>query len=333
MCRLLVLHEQWRAARFGTLALLALFSGCAGKDGGADPPRGEWFGLAPMPGGARQETAVVALDGEVVVLGGIDGDLQVVATVETYDPSTDTWDTLPDLPNAMHHANAAVANGKIVIAGFLTTLDFLADDRVYVYTPGGSWIPKTTMPNGTGRGASGVAVIDDKVYVVGGLREGAAVAHASVYDLSDDAWTELADLPEARDHLGAAAIDGVVYAVGGRNGTIESHVARLDRLFPDGGWATLEPMPTSRGGIAVAAFDGLLFVFGGEGNADHESGVFDQVEAYDPADDAWETFVPMQTRRHGTGAAVVGSSRIYVPGGADEEALSAVDVNEAFEPF
>jgi N-acetylneuraminic acid mutarotase len=83
--------------------------------------------------------------------------------------------------------------------------------------------------------------------------------------------------------------------------------------------------------VAGVVLDGKLYVFGGEGNAAEESGVFAEAEVYDPATDAWEVLTPMATPRHGTGAAAL-DGVIYVPAGATEQALGAVDTNDAFHP-
>jgi hypothetical protein len=49
---------------------------------------------------------------------------------------------------------------------------------------------------------------------------------------------------------------------------------------------------------------------GGEGT----ERVYGQNEGYDPETDAWESYAPMLTPRHGLGAAVVGDA-IHVAGG------------------
>jgi N-acetylneuraminic acid mutarotase len=60
---------------------------------------------------------------------------------------------------------------------------------------------------------------------------------------------------------------------------------------------------------------GRLYDFGGEGNVAHPSGVFPQIEAYDPTTDTWAALPDMEGPRHGFGAAALGDS-IYLPGGA-----------------
>lgn len=317
--------------------------GCSGggdDDGGPTPTPtpdlpGEWTAAAALPGGARQETAVVALGGKVYVLGGFDGGLAVVSDVEVFDPALGTWSTAQPLPVAMHHANAAVADGKIWVLGYLSGFDFAVHGEVYSYDPGADeWTARMAMPLGTERGASSVAADGNQIYVAGGLRDGGAVADFSVFSATTGTggtWTGLVDLPAARDHGAAGAIGGIFYAAGGRSADIGSHVPDLLAWDPatPASWSVKTPMPTSRGGIAAAVMGAKLYVFGGEGNAATTTAVFAESESYDPLTDTWTSLQPMLTPRHGTGAATVGD-RIWVPGGADEDAFAAVDTNESF---
>jgi N-acetylneuraminic acid mutarotase len=295
-------------------------------------PTGTWTGLAPLPAGPRQETGVAALGSEVFVVGGFNAGSTIVATVEAYDATDDTWRTTAPVPVAMHHANTAALGGKLYVVGFLTGAGFAADGRVYEYDPGAdSWTPKASMPAGTERGASGVAVVGTKIYVAGGFRAGVAVDDFSAYDTATNTWQTLPDVPSARDHLVAGAIDGIVIAAGGRNGTITGHFARVDAYDPLAGtWTPRAPMPTSRGGAAGAVSGGRLYVIGGEGSGSG-SGVFAQAEVYHAASGYWTTLTPMVTPRHGTGAAVVGSA-IIVPGGATVQGFGAVATNEGLSP-
>lgn len=286
-----------------------------------------WRELSPLAAGPRQETAVVALAGEVWVIGGFDARGRITAVIEIYDPATDRWRTGPSLPLLMHHVNAAAVDGKLYVLGFLVA-GFAADGRSFVYDPAvDAWTELSAMPSARRRGASGVAVDGGLIYVFGGLR-GGAVADASVYDPASDRWSALPDMPRPADHLVAGAIDGVLYAAGGRSGGIAAHTARVDAFDIAGGaWSEVASMPTSRGGTAGAVQGGRLYVFGGEGNRALPTGVFASAEAYDPATDTWEVLPPMRTPRHGTGAAAVGDA-IYVPGGATTQAFGAVDTNE-----
>jgi N-acetylneuraminic acid mutarotase len=134
----------------------------------------------------------------------------------------------------------------------------------------------------------------------------------------------------ARDHLAAGVVNGRIFVAGGRDGRT-STMAVLEEYDPaTRTWTERAAMPTGRSGIAGAGLDGRFYVFGGEGNRSQPQGMFDNVEAYDPAQNAWTRLPPMATPRHGINAAVIGS-RIYLPGGATVEGFGVTPVNEAFE--
>lgn len=297
------------------------------------PPGAGWRTLAPLGLGARQEHPSVALDGEIYVLGGFDGTARIVDSVEAYDPVRDTWrsDVAP-LPVTLHHANAAVVDGRIYVAGFLRDLGFEPDGRVFEYDPDDDrWRERRPMPAGTERGASAVAVIDGRIFVVGGLR-GASVATFSAYDPVADEWESLPDLPLALDHLAAGAVDGVLYALGGRNATLVSGSASTFAYDPDAGeWTERADMPTARGGVIGAVVDDKIYVLGGEGNRTAPNGVYPNVEVYDPTTDSWELMSPMALPRHGVGAAAF-EGRIYVPGGATSQGFGATATVDVVTP-
>lgn len=292
---------------------------------------GRWEERAPLALGPRQETAVVALRGEVVVLGGVDDRGATLAVVEAYQPDTDRWRRLADLPVALHHANAGVVDDTLVVAGFLLGAGFTPDGRVFRYDADrDTWTTGTSMPSGTERGAAGCAVVGDHLYVIGGLQAG-SVATMSRYHVVDDAWEALGELPVALDHLGTYAVDERLWVIGGRTDGLRNHTARLLELDPQ----TLRlvertPMPTSRAGFAGAVVGDEVVVVGGEGAA-AGNGVFAVTEAYHPATDTWRPLLDLRTPRHGMGAATI-DGVLYVPGGADREGFAAVAVHERFAP-
>jgi N-acetylneuraminic acid mutarotase len=96
-------------------------------------------------------------------------------------------------------------------------------------------------------------------------------------------------------------------------------------------WQQKASMPTARGGTAAGVVGDKLYVVGGEGNPADASGVFPQVEEYDPATDQWTSLGDMLTPRHGMGAAGL-DGVLNVPGGATTQGLGAVATAEIFVP-
>jgi hypothetical protein len=276
----------------------------------------------------RQEHGVAALDGEIYVVGGYIP--QATDTVRAYDPATMMWRDAPDFPGALNHANVGSANDKLYVLGFFDGGDQTTANAASFAFDGSSWEEVEGLPAGTQRAAACVASLGDRIYLFGGRHEARSVALAAVYDAVGDAWTELPDMPVAREHCVAGAIGGKIYIAAGRADDITSVEASTLEFDPESpGYVQKQPIPTPRGGVAGAVLGGRLFVFGGEGNDDDPSGVFSNIESYDPVTDEWEAHPPMQVPRHGMGAAEVGG-RIYLPAGADREGGGAVDTVSVF---
>lgn len=82
-----------------------------------DVINGAWEPVAPMPIGTIDSAAVFAQNGRIYVLGGRTS-AGTIATVQVYNPATDSWTIDTDLPIAVHSAAAAVDSlSRIVIAG------------------------------------------------------------------------------------------------------------------------------------------------------------------------------------------------------------------------
>lgn len=310
-------------------------AGDVAPEADATPTDGWRWETGPTLPSIVQENAVVSAGDAIWVLGGFEN-LSLVDSVRVLPRGGSSWADGPSLPRPLHHLNAAVVDDTVFVLGALEGFGFSATGdawRLSTAEDSPAWEPVTPIPGARRRGSSGVAVVGTDVYVIGGFRNN-AVAEVDVFDAADPtapaAWRSVADLPGARDHGGAATIAGRVYYVGGRQRDISAVRGDLwvfDPAAPELGWVSLEPMPTPRGGIVVAAYSGLLVVAGGEGNPDVPSGVFAEVEAYDPVAERWQTLPEMKTPRHGTGA-IAFDGALWVPGGADVQAFGAAAVVE-----
>ncbi len=105
----------------------------------------------------------------------------------------------------------------------------------------------------TARFIPGSAVIDGKIYVIGGAPVAFGITAAvEEYDPATDTWTTRADMPTARQGVVAAAVDGIIYAIGGcevddrDSPTVEAYDPATDT------WTTKTDMPTARNVSAIA---------------------------------------------------------------------------------
>ena len=166
-------------------------------------------------------------------------------------------------------------------------------------------------------------VIDDKLYIVGGLGHGSN-GKLQIYDPQNNRWSRGPDLPFATGAASSAVIDGKIYVVGGIVGGATSNRGAV--FDPAAGtWDDIAPMPAGRNHAASATDGRRLFVFGGRGagsgNGNTVAIGFDDVQIYDPATNRWQSsstdtnIPPLPQKRGGTGRAVFFHGEFYVIGG------------------
>ena len=148
-----------------------------------DPATDTWTKKANMPT-ARGCVVSVAVDGKIYVIGGASEGSQswrVYSTVEVYDTVTDIWTKKANMPTARIDPAVSLVNGKIYVVGGTTDGTWPLNhtsSAVEVYDPStDTWVRQIDMP--TPRVGPSAGVVDGKIYVIGGWREG-NVLHSTV---------------------------------------------------------------------------------------------------------------------------------------------------------
>lgn len=177
---------------------------------------------------------------------------------------------------------------------------------------GTAWATETTLP-GDGLNAPAAAVLDGRIYLIGGFSTVTNVPTSGVrvYDVARRRWSEAAPLPAPRGGHAAVVLDGRIHVLGGGNSrsTIADHSAYDPAADA---WTERAPLPRAKGSLAVVAHGGRLYAIGGRSGP----GDFGEVDVYDPATDAWSVGPPIEPR--GTAGAVVYCGAIHVFGGESQ---------------
>jgi N-acetylneuraminic acid mutarotase len=179
--------------------------------------------------------------------------------------------------------------------------------------PAPGWILSAEMPNP--RGETAVAVVEGRVYVVGGYTGlGFETSGAvSVYDSGEGTWAGGPSLPEPRNHSAAAAHAGVVYVAGGASASGEV-TDSFWALTASGSWEDLGPMPSARSGHRVVESGGKLYVIGGIVGAATDIAIRDRVLIFDPGTHDWTSGAAMPAQRDHLSVVVV-DGEIWAIGG------------------
>lgn len=272
----------------------------------------------------RHENALAAVKGKLILMGG-----RGLKPVESFDPKTGKWTRLVETPLEMHHFQAVTYGDEVWVLGAFTGAypHETPIPNIYIFNPEkNKWRAGPEMPADRRRGAAGVFVHRNKIYMVCGIQDGhwdGHVAWFDEYDPKTNQWKKLPDAPHVRDHVQAVVVDNKVFVAGGRRSTarigqvlnlLEPAVDVYD--FKTNQWTTLpeqDNLPTVRAGNASVVLGDKVLVIGGESDA--QVPAHSEVEALNTKTLKWETLPALNTGRHGTGAVTV-NGKIYIVAGS-----------------
>jgi N-acetylneuraminic acid mutarotase len=179
------------------------------------------------------------------------------------------------------------------------------------------WTLAAPLP--ASRGETTTAVLEGRLYVIGGMAGivPQTSGEVAVYDLQADHWTFGPPLPDPRHHAAAVALGSGIYLSGGASGITDWTPERNLWRLTDEGWTDLAPMPEGRWGHRMVAVEDRLFVIGGGGAS---------VLIYDPAADAWSRGAPIPATRDHLAVAAAHGEIWAVGGRAGGELHERVDI-------
>ena len=109
---------------------------------------------------------------------------------------------------------AGVVRSKIMVAGGLSTRKGRNLNANEIYDPiADEWRAANPMP--TTRGGIAAAVIEDRMYVLGGGNPLRTFPNNEIYDIDSDLWSAGQPMTVGRHGLAAVAIGRRIYAIGG----------------------------------------------------------------------------------------------------------------------
>lgn len=274
---------------------------------------------------ARYEAAGAAVNGKLYVFGGyINEQIQATARVDVYNPASDKWTQLNDMPEVVTHAGQAVDGNFIYIAGgFVGNHPGLGSRRVWRYdTINDRWDAMPPLPQPRGGGA--LARVGSALHYFGGLTRAqtATINQAQhwVLDLSNIhlGWNSRAALPNARNHLSTAELNGKIYAIGGQDlwNELTGAKANVDVFDPaTNTWSAAAPLPVARSHTSASTFslNGKIYVVGG---ATNDFKTMRDVTVYDPTANSWTNMRSLSTARLTPVAGAIGKMLIVTTGSA-----------------
>ncbi len=301
----------------------------------------EWTEVADAPLTRFEGQSAVVRDKLYVFGGYTDGSVMPKSfEADVYDPASNTWERLPDMPRPITHAGTTAHGTNIYLAGGVVgskdpeQLEKIsATTEVWRFnTKTLEWSPMPPLPEP--RGAGALVALNDTLHFFGGTGLDRAQEVGDHWALSLDGsseWRPLAPLPNPRNHLAGLVVGGVIYAVGGQHGHNETLKTQRSVHAYDAAadsWYDVAPLPIGLGHISNSTFalGDKIMVVGGETTG---YGVFtNEVLVYDPASDAWANATPLPTAENSLVGGAIGND-VFIAGGSERSARTLKGVFSA----
>lgn len=247
-----------------------------------------WRVAIDMPPKERDRHAVAAIGSEAYACGGHGYGSAVYKYVDRYTGPTNSWTILPDMPLAVSTPAAAGVDGKLHVCGGQDN-DILSEQHIALDPDTESWSSKAKLMNPELNKHAATAV-EATLHVVGGADPRATAA----YRVYSDSWTAEGDLPAlttagslayGRKQLGAATVEGKVYAVGGyRSGGLRSY-SNLEFTPGASAWVRKNEVPQFRFNHATGVVDGKILIAAGQNGDDGAKTA--ETNKFDPLANTW----------------------------------------------
>ena len=305
---------------------------------------------------ARFAPAAVADGDYIYIIGGQDTARAALGSIERFDVRTGQSEEFARLKTGRFWHQAVVADGKIYVLGGVNgqlmhmrdtppSGDLLAGRRAGQNTPSQDQEMEAAnvleasveivdlatrqvsagvaMPDA--RAQFGSALIDGKIYVLGGRRLGARSAvrtnDVQIFDIKRGKWAKGAAMPVPGDMVATVVAPGVIVVAGGFDGDRPRHDVAVynpgDKL-----WRVLPPLHRDVSSHSLVFLGHHLFLFG-----DYRSP--SELVAYDLVTKRSEGFA-FNFQKAWNPAALVHENKIYVVGGrvpSDAESVDAKSVD------
>ena len=209
------------------------FTGYLGTVEAYDPGTNSWSSRSPMPT-PRFGAGVGVVDGIIYVVGGDSGNAPRTygtATVEAYDPATDSWTTRASMSIPRLAPGVAALGGLIYAVGgdSASPAGVGVVARVETLDPAGTrWVIQAPLE--VARSGIGLVDFNNDLYAVGGYTDRDAVGTVEVRDPITGHWRAKAPM-QAKWGFAVCATAEVIYAIGGQD-TLSNAVATVQAFRP-----------------------------------------------------------------------------------------------------
>jgi len=270
-----------------------------------------WKELASLPEGYNGGEAI-SLNNEIYFVAGRTETTRSVAYFYKFNPKTNKWTKLADVPKPATNFALATVNGKIYAIGG----DIFQDANREYNPETNSW--KLLKPMPTARQHINCGVYKNKIYIAGGLTSWKNITQKhEVYDVLSNSWTEKTAIPSLRNNATVVTVDSLIFVFGGAGTkeniwgdiwTVEKYNVNSDI------WVQKNDLPQLLFGPGVTVVNNEIIVLGGQTLIDGKEDASKKVFIYKAKSDQWIETTPLPIKNVFFGCTAIGN-KIYVIGG------------------
>ncbi len=277
---------------------------------------------------ARSHFGAAVHGGRLYVFGGGGGDFKSLASVESYDPATDRWQSCAPMPGPRSGIAATTVGDRIYVmgGGFRRedgSFDFKSTVDVYLPLED-RWQSAPSLLHR--HDAPAALTFEGQVYLFGGHHPDADGGPLTdpAFDVCEAmateaaGWREIAPLPTARFSLSALQVGDHIWAMAGgafKDGAFRN-MDLIEVYDPATNRWTTGPtaLPWPAAGLYAATLGTTLWVAGGnDGN-----GITDRLACYHVAQHRWDMLPPLDEARV-MGALLALDGELYLIGGREPD--------------
>jgi N-acetylneuraminic acid mutarotase len=269
-----------------------------------------WKQLASLPEGYYSGEAI-CLNNEIYFAAGRN-DKSVTPFFYKFNPKTNQWIKLANIPNPATNLALAAVNGKIYAIG---------GDRFQnanrEYNPQtNTWRILEPMP--TARQHIDCGVFGNEIFITGGLTSWKNITTKNeAYDVLSNTWSEKAAIPSLRNNAAVVTLDSLIYVIGGAGTkediwgdilTVETYNANSDK------WMQKNDLPLLLFKPGAVVVNNEIIVLGGQTRINGKDDCSKKVLIYKAKSDKWIETTPLPEKNVFFGCTSIGN-KIYVIGG------------------
>lgn len=284
--------------------------------------QGTWTVTGKMQTPREENGQALLNSGSVLAMGGMNVNLQTIASSEIFSPTSETWAHTGSMRSARITFPAVRLNdGKVLVeGGFGNGTAILASAELFNPATG-TWSPAGSLS--VARYAHTATLLPDgDVLVTGGCTASAcipATAVSEIYHEATNTWSVTGSLNATRGEHGAVLLhSGQVMVVGGvTGGNLATPTSEI--YTPSTGKWTLAASTNAvhRYGATTVLGDGKVLLSGGvTGIGFPFKHALNSAELYDPVHNTWTSTGNMATARYQHSSTLLPDGTALIAGGA-----------------